>query len=134
MRSYLHQCTASEINQSFHIKYDLFIKSSLLTALIGQLTPSEGTVRVGGKVNFATQQAWIFSETIRENILFGETIDKDKYEQVIRACALDKVNAFIVFSLSFEIKQLNTERHKDDRVLVINHNSQTHILVHNLNT
>ena len=100
--------------------------------MIGQLTPSEGTVKVGGKVNFATQQAWIFSETIRENILFGETLDKDKYEQVIRACALDKVNAFIVFSLSFEIKQLNTEQHKDDRALVTNHNSQTYILVHNL--
>ena len=76
--------------------------------MIGQLTPREGTVRVGGKVNFATQQAWIFSETVRENILFGEPLEKDKYKQVIRACALDTVNSFIAISLSFEIKQLNT--------------------------
>ena len=81
--------------------------------MIGQLTPAEGTVTVGGKVNFATQQAWIFSETVRENILFGETFEKEKYEQVIRACALEKVNAFIVFSLSFEIELLNTERQKE---------------------
>ena len=111
---------------NFNIMYDLYIKSSLLTAMIGQLTTAEGIVRIGGKVNFATQQAWIFSETIRENILFGESFEKDKYEQVIRACALDKVNAFIVFYLSIEIKQLNTERQKDNYMLVINHNSLTH--------
>ena len=102
MSSYVHQCTASEIGQRFNIMYNLYIKSSLLTAMIGQLTPTKGTVRIGGKVNFATQQAWIFSETIRENILFGEPLEKDKYQEVIRACALDKVNFLIVFSLSFE--------------------------------
>ncbi len=35
------------------------------------------------------QQPWIFSSTVRKNILFGQPMDEDKYGEVVRACSLD---------------------------------------------
>ncbi|XP_040847172.1 ATP-binding cassette sub-family C member 4 isoform X2 [Ochotona curzoniae] len=65
-------------------------KSSLLSAVLGELPPSQGLVRVHGKVAYVSQQAWVFSGTVRSNILFGRKYEKERYEAVIKACALRK--------------------------------------------
>lgn len=52
------------------------------------------TVKVTGKVNtygtiaYVPQQAWIQNATLMDNILFGKSYDKERYEQIIHACAL----------------------------------------------
>ena len=46
---------------------------------------------ITGKIAYAPQQPWIFSGTIKENILFGSSFQADKYYDVIEACALTKV-------------------------------------------
>ena len=46
---------------------------------------------VQGKLSYASQDVWVFSATLRENILFGRPYNKAWYEKVIEACALDKV-------------------------------------------
>ena len=51
----------------------------------------EGTVAVKGKVSYASQDPWVFSGTLRENILFGNPFDQEWYSTVLQACALDKV-------------------------------------------
>ena len=66
-------------------------KSSLLQCLLGELKSVEGSVEVKGKVSYAAQEAWIFSATLRENILFGKPYDPERYNTVVEACALDKV-------------------------------------------
>jgi ABC-type multidrug transport system fused ATPase/permease subunit len=38
-----------------------------------------GHVAVNGTIAYATQQAWIFNDTVRENILFGKPYDPDRY-------------------------------------------------------
>ena len=43
-----------------------------------------------GSVAYVSQGSWIQSGTIRDNILFGKAMDKIRYEEAIRACALDK--------------------------------------------
>lgn len=43
------------------------------------------------KVAYVSQSAWVFSGTLKENILFGQRYVKEKYNRVIKACALDKV-------------------------------------------
>ena len=48
-----------------------------------------------GRISYASQEAWIFSATLRENILFGKPYDSEKYSTVIDACALDKVHGHI---------------------------------------
>ena len=46
---------------------------------------------VKGSVGYASQEAWVFSATLRDNILFGLPYDPDRYDTVIEACALEKV-------------------------------------------
>ncbi|XP_021561645.1 multidrug resistance-associated protein 4, partial [Carlito syrichta] len=65
-------------------------KSSLLSAVLGELPPSEGLVRVHGRIAYVSQQPWVFSGTVRSNILFGKKYEKERYERVIKACALKK--------------------------------------------
>ncbi|XP_055282538.1 ATP-binding cassette sub-family C member 4 isoform X2 [Moschus berezovskii] len=65
-------------------------KSSLLSALLGELPPSQGQVSVHGRIAYVSQQPWVFSGTVRSNILFGKKYEKERYEKVIKACALKK--------------------------------------------
>ena len=67
-------------------------QSSLLRAVLGELPPSQGQVRVHGRIAYVSQQPWVFSGTVRSNILFGKKYKEDRYEEVIRACALEKVS------------------------------------------
>lgn len=52
--------------------------------------PSSGICRVSGKIAYAPQEAWIFSGTIRQNILCGLEYDVKRYKKVVKACALEK--------------------------------------------
>lgn len=63
-------------------------KSSLLSAILGRMRKTAGTLALKGNVAFASQQAWIFNGTLKENILFGNEMDNQKYKAVIHACGL----------------------------------------------
>ncbi|XP_060989039.1 ATP-binding cassette sub-family C member 4-like [Dama dama] len=65
-------------------------KSSLLHALLGELPPSQGQVIVHGRIIYVSQQPWVFSGTVRNNILFGKKYEEERYEKVIKACALEE--------------------------------------------
>ncbi|XP_064442021.1 ATP-binding cassette sub-family C member 4 isoform X3 [Mirounga angustirostris] len=65
-------------------------KSSLLSAVLGELPRSQGLVSVHGRIAYVSQQPWVFSGTVRSNILFGKKYEKERYEKVIKACALKK--------------------------------------------
>ena len=63
-------------------------KSSLLSALLGELKRTKGAVNVRGKIAYAAQQAWIQNSTVQDNITFGKRLNKDLYKKVVDACAL----------------------------------------------
>ncbi|XP_060923036.1 ATP-binding cassette sub-family C member 4-like [Limanda limanda] len=65
-------------------------KSSLLSAILRELPHDTGTLQVKGQLTYVSQQPWVFPGTIRSNILFGGELNPQKYERVIRACALKK--------------------------------------------
>uniref|UniRef100_A0A8C3A5R4 Cystic fibrosis transmembrane conductance regulator n=1 Tax=Cyclopterus lumpus TaxID=8103 RepID=A0A8C3A5R4_CYCLU len=65
-------------------------KSSLLSTILGELPVKEGVLEVKGQLTYASQQPWVFPGTIRSNILFGKALDPQKYERVLRACALKR--------------------------------------------
>ena len=67
-------------------------QSSLLSAVLGELPLSQGKVSVHGRIAYVSQQPWVFSGTVRSNILFGKKYEKEIYEEVIRACALEEVS------------------------------------------
>ncbi|KAJ6588712.1 multidrug resistance-associated ABC transporter [Mycena capillaripes] len=63
-------------------------KTSLLSAIIGDMSRSEGKVTLFGSVAYAPQNPWIMSETLRENIIFNHMYDESFYRRVVEACAL----------------------------------------------
>lgn len=72
-------------------------KSSLLSALLGEMQLREDKMKSKCKVNisedlvlsYGAQLAWIQNDTLRGNILFGEEFESKRYSEVIRACALE---------------------------------------------
>jgi len=65
-------------------------KSSLLSAILGQMTRKKGKIGTANKsIAFVSQEAWIQNKTIRENILFGKAMDDIWYRKVIQSCALE---------------------------------------------
>ena len=65
-------------------------KSSLLVAILGELPLREGKISYDGKVAYAPQIPWVFSGTIRENILFGLPFNEEKFQHVVDICGLTK--------------------------------------------
>ncbi|KAJ2812496.1 hypothetical protein H4S07_001361, partial [Coemansia furcata] len=63
-------------------------KSSLLSALLGDMQKVMGDVTMRGKVAYVPQQPWIMNATLRSNILFGLKYEEFFYNRVINACAL----------------------------------------------
>jgi ATP-binding cassette subfamily C (CFTR/MRP) protein 4 len=64
-------------------------KSSLLSAILGEMTLVNGDSRVFGSFAYAAQSSWIFADTIRANILLGKPFDEERYGNIIQACCLD---------------------------------------------
>ncbi|XP_053982539.1 ATP-binding cassette subfamily C member 4-like isoform X2 [Hylaeus volcanicus] len=63
-------------------------KSSFLSAILGEIEPTEGHVKVNGSLSYAGQEAWVFGSTVRQNILFGQQYDRQRYQRVVKACSL----------------------------------------------
>ena len=78
--------------------------------ILGELPLTEGSITVKGKIGYSSQQAWVYSGSLRQNILFGQNYDEDKFKEVTKACALDKVHVLhavgfqkkLFFSICFE--------------------------------
>ncbi|XP_014611630.1 PREDICTED: multidrug resistance-associated protein 4 [Polistes canadensis] len=63
-------------------------KSSLLSTILGEMNIINGVVKCYGNVSYACQEAWVFGSTVRQNILFGQPYDRQRYQRIIKACAL----------------------------------------------
>ncbi|KAL8579573.1 hypothetical protein ACOMHN_025526 [Nucella lapillus] len=63
-------------------------KSSLISALIGDMHKAAGQVAIEGSMAYVPQQAWIQNNTVRNNILFGEPMNQELYVNCLSACAL----------------------------------------------
>ncbi|XP_045472558.1 ATP-binding cassette sub-family C member 4-like isoform X2 [Harmonia axyridis] len=63
-------------------------KSTLLKLLLGEIQISSGTFTVGGTTSFSSQKPWLFSSTIRKNIIFGQDFNENRYKRVLEVCGL----------------------------------------------
>ncbi|XP_077131251.1 multidrug resistance-associated protein 1 isoform X1 [Ranitomeya variabilis] len=63
-------------------------KSSLLSALLGEMEKKEGFVSVKGGIAYVPQQAWIQNASLKDNIVFGRERREPLYKRVLEACAL----------------------------------------------
>uniref|UniRef100_UPI00398E4C36 multidrug resistance-associated protein 1 n=1 Tax=Pristiophorus japonicus TaxID=55135 RepID=UPI00398E4C36 len=63
-------------------------KSSLLSALLGEMEKMEGYIAVKGSVAYVPQLAWIQNASLRDNIIFGHELMEEWYSRVVASCAL----------------------------------------------
>jgi len=65
-------------------------KSTLLQVILGELDIISGTVDLNGVLSYAPQEPWLLRGSLRENILFTEPYDEQRYLEVLRVCHLDR--------------------------------------------
>jgi len=65
-------------------------KSSLLYSLLNEIPRYQGNITLSGSIAFIEHSPFIFSSTIKENILFGLIYSHEKYNEVITSCALNE--------------------------------------------
>ncbi|XP_040061750.2 multidrug resistance-associated protein 1-like [Ixodes scapularis] len=65
-------------------------KSSLLSAILGNLRIFSGSVDRAESVAYSPQCPWIQNKTLRENVLFGSLFDAELYDMVLKACCLER--------------------------------------------
>jgi ATP-binding cassette, subfamily C (CFTR/MRP), member 1 len=64
-------------------------KSTLLSALNKFVPQTTGDMKVSGRVAYVAQTAWILNSTVKDNILFGQAYDADKYRKCLRHSQLN---------------------------------------------
>ncbi|KAG1661201.1 Multidrug resistance-associated protein 1 [Nymphon striatum] len=89
------ECSLNDIN--LRVKEGEFVaiigdvgagKSSLISALNGEMILKSGIIEKNGNVSIAPQTPWILNTTVRENILFFDNIERGRYEKTVDACQL----------------------------------------------
>ena len=62
-------------------------KSAFLHSILGEMVREKGNVFVAGAdfegIGYAPQQPWLFSGSVRDNIIFGRSFDSHRYEKVL---------------------------------------------------
>eukprot|EP01045_Picozoa_sp_COSAG04_P002617 COSAG04_NODE_97_length_26459_cov_6.507246_5_plen_1008_part_00 len=67
-------------------------KSSLLSALLGHMPRLRGKLvwrLQGAKPAFVSQEPFLISDSVRENILLGQPYERARFEEVVRVCCLE---------------------------------------------
>lgn len=65
-------------------------KSSLISAIMGDMNKTAGEVTLKGKIAYVPQQSWIFNATIRNNITFGASFDETRYKKAVDVAGMTR--------------------------------------------
>ncbi|CAD5126824.1 DgyrCDS14854 [Dimorphilus gyrociliatus] len=65
-------------------------KSTLLLTILKEIPLFSGFLSCPSKISFAPQLSWLFNGSLKQNILFHESFDEKKYQQVLHATSLEK--------------------------------------------
>ena len=45
---------------------------------------------MGGRLAYVAQQAWIVNDSLQSNVLFGQELDDQRWEDCVHACSLQQ--------------------------------------------
>ncbi|KAK3247020.1 hypothetical protein CYMTET_43470, partial [Cymbomonas tetramitiformis] len=65
-------------------------KSSLLSAILGEMYQKQGSAHVQGSVAYVPQSSWILNNSLQNNILFGAPLEQASYDRVIELAQLTR--------------------------------------------
>ncbi|KAL3176776.1 hypothetical protein MRX96_039618 [Rhipicephalus microplus] len=71
-------------------------KTSLLMAILGELRLSAGSAKALGRIAYASQEPWMFTGSLRNNVVFDSTYDRERYRKVIHAAAMERVCSMVL--------------------------------------
>ncbi|CAB3410442.1 unnamed protein product [Caenorhabditis bovis] len=63
-------------------------KSSLVLSILAEAKIDTGSLEINGNLGYCAQEPWLFTGSVRDNILFGNAYDKEKYARVCQVCSL----------------------------------------------
>lgn len=78
-------------------------KSSLMSACLGELIKTSGSVTLRGAVAYVAQQPFIMNGTVKENITFGHKFDPNFYEATLDACELRRDLSILPYGDATEV-------------------------------
>ncbi|KAI8915218.1 P-loop containing nucleoside triphosphate hydrolase protein [Powellomyces hirtus] len=64
-------------------------KSSLLGAIIGEMTQLSGKTSIHGSIAYSAQQPWIQTGSVKDNIVFQHAYDERRLSEAVRVCGLE---------------------------------------------
>ena len=64
--------------------------TKFIKLILGEIEFDSGEIFVNGSLSYVGRKPWIFSGNIRDNIIFTEVFDEERYSRVLKACALDE--------------------------------------------
>eukprot|EP01155_Anaeramoeba_flamelloides_P009729 Anaeramoba_flamelloidesa198_170.p1 GENE.a198_170~~a198_170.p1 ORF type:complete len:1439 (+),score=398.63 a198_170:113-4429(+) len=65
-------------------------KSALLSAILGEIPRTGGAINVKGSMAYSPQEPWIQNATVKDNILLYKEMNNNRYDKVIKCCALEQ--------------------------------------------
>lgn len=65
-------------------------KTSFLQLLLRELPLDVGSLNINGAISYASQEPFVFPGSVRQNILFGQEYKRERYDAVVKTCALIK--------------------------------------------
>lgn len=60
--------------------------------ILGELNVAAGDAKTLGRVAYACQEPWMFTGSVRSNVVFDSPYDADRYRRVIYAAAMERVS------------------------------------------
>ena len=55
-------------------------KSTLLSSILGETTKFSGELKRRGSISFCPENPWLMNSTIKENIVFHNELNEEKYQ------------------------------------------------------
>ena len=85
-------------------------KSSLLNAIMNNyyIFSSNSPIIINGEISYGSQQPWIMSDTLKNNILFFKELDIEKYNKIISICQLDHDLELLAYGDQTEINSTSS--------------------------